>query len=462
MKAEQSEFKLINPYLTMDRKTIFKLRTVMLIALTVLLTGLAFGVPIHFILGGSAGINLAAAGAAASSSSGMDTKNTGTKSPSLLRPAIFNKIIELRPAKFPMDTMLREIGQDEKIGSWEHKWYAADIRGFQDTVVTGFTTGASGVRTLTVTNIHIWAVDDMAFFPDVNGNDGAGLVAAVVAINPATSTLSLYGMNVSSETLPTIADTSRVIRMGNAKNELDAQTTPYSVFPYDESNYAQIHMAQIEESLYSQLHEEKEVKFGIADQKNAALYSWRMDNEFTALFGVKKKFIDPVTGKLKYTSAGIIRYGLPVLQYTKSSGINDSTIQDWCQQIFDDNNGSDERIVFASSYLLKQLSKVSTIQKQLEAKSTNVIWGITFNRIETVFGVLNIRRHPILNYAGNYAYNGIVLDAANIGRSTFEVMNTQELELDKTGQRRAKAYRLSESWLLRVVNKNTHAIIKGV
>ena len=446
----------------MERKTIFKLRTLFLIGIAVLLTGLAFGVPIQFILGGAGMIHQAAAGAAASSTEGMTTTTTKTKSPDLLRPAIYNKIIELRPAKFPLDTILRQINEDEKIGSWEHKWYAADIRGFQDTVTTGFTTGASGVRTVVVSNVHIWAVDDMALFPDVNGSDFQPLVAAVVAINAATSTLSLYGINVSSDTLPTIANASKVVRMGNAKNELDAQTTPYSVYPYNESNYAQIHMAQIEESLYNQLHTEKEVNYGIADLKNAALYSWRMDNEFTALFGAKRKWIDPVSNKEKYTSAGIIRFGLPTLQYTKSSGINDSTIQDWCQQIFDDNNGSDERIVFASSYLLKQLSKVSTVQKQLEAKSTNVIWGITFNRIETVFGVLNIRRHPILNYAGNYMYNGIVLDIANIGRSTLEVMNTTKLDLDKTGQRRADAYRLSESWLLRVVNKNTHAIIKGV
>ncbi|MFR6635429.1 MAG: hypothetical protein ACLUQ6_12740 [Alistipes onderdonkii] len=59
-----------------------------------------------------------------------------------------------------------------------------------------------------------------------------------------------------------------------------------------------------------------------------------------------------------------------------------------CSDVFCGNNGSERRIMFYGKDFGRQMAGASTVQKQLEAGSTEVVFGITFHRISTPDGEL--------------------------------------------------------------------------
>lgn len=74
----------------------------------------------------------------------------------------------------------------------------------------------------------------------------------------------------------------------------------------------------------------------------------------------------------------------------------------------------------------------STVQKQLEAGSTEVVFGITFHRISTPDGELLMKPHDLLNEYG-YSKAAIVIDPANVYRAIQKPLEATELDRDKTG-----------------------------
>ena len=108
---------------------------------------------------------------------------------------------------------------------------------------------------------------------------------------------------------------------------------------------------------------------------------------------------------------------------------------------------------------MANLMKVDTVLKQIEAKSTEVVYGIRFNKIETNHGVLLFKRHPLLALAG-WSERGIVLDLNYIEKHTFKPMATRKLSLKESGQRNVDAVVIEETTGLILRYPDTHAIIK--
>ena len=408
-----------------------------------------------------------ATGAAASSQETVTTDVTSSKSSTLLSEDISKKITMIKPSQVPLDTILRNIGQSTPSSAWEVKFYEVDVRGVQDTLKKAFDTSSSGtydsstgIHTLYVTSPHIWSVDDNLLIQGVSGSDSMDLVVHVVAKNAVTGTLSvvpLNGLGDDGNDLPDIPAGTSITRIGNSKNELDAQTTPYANFPQSLYNYNQIHMCQIEESFFDKLHN-KEVKWDMADMQAQAIYDMRRMMEFTSLFGVRKKLYDPIGEDYIYHSGGLIRYITNSVEYNEGAITNDDFV-DITKSIFVGNAGSDTRVLFAGSSFLSDLQKAGTIQKQVEAGKVAVKWGVKFTEIETIYGYLLIKHHQLLDDVG-WTKKGICLDISNIEKHTFVPMATTKLEFNKTGVKKANAVRLDETFSLITRYGATHAIIE--
>ena len=252
-----------------------------------------------------------------------------------------------------------------------------------------------------------------------------------------------------------IAD--QAVCIGPAKAEKDAQTTPYGILPDKSWNYSQIFMEQVEQSVYEALHK-KEVEWGLKDFKAQSIFDLRESMEFTTLFGYRNKIFDPDDADYKYMTGGVTRYIDTELEYTLNS-ITDKNFVSWTKTMFTGNSGSDTRYFFVGSGLNQQLHSVGTITKQLEAKSTEVKYGITFSKIETNFGVFYIKHHPLLDRAG-WTNNGLILDLNNIEKFVFKPMEVRELELKKSGQRNVDAFVIDEAFGLALRYPDTHAIVK--
>lgn len=434
----------------------------------VLTIGALMGGDLFGILSVAPGLMLGmAAGAADVLEGETPTTDTGrAASTSLYLDNISKKITEIKPAATPLDTILRNIGMVVPVKAWKTDWYQVDTRGISDTLAQGFDTSASGtydsttgIHTLEVTNIHIWSVDDNILVQDVAGADGGDLIVNIVSKNTTAKTMGVIpvnGFGVDAKDLPDIPQGTTLIRIGNAKSELDAQTAPYTTYPQPDYNYCQIHMSQIEQSLYDKLHD-KEVNWDITDFRAQSLYDLRRSMELTSLFGARGYVYDPEGNDYKYFSNGITRYITKSLGYTDGSLSNDQ-FMGWCEDIFVGNAGADQRIVFAGSDLLKQIMSVTFVQKQLESNKTQVLFGIKFNQIESNFGTLLWKHHNLLNDVG-WSKKAIVLDINNIERHVFKPMQIEELLLKQSGQRNANAYRIDEAFCLATRYDDTHAII---
>lgn len=397
----------------------------------------------------------------------VTTEKAKEVSPDLLRPDISKKITKIMPAAAPLDTLIREAGAHEKTTGLDFKFYSSELRPFKDKLEEAFTRPGTlpsdGVYSLTVANGKVWQTDDDFIFHGVNGEDGLPLVAHI--IEKESDTIKVIFLNGADETgqpegsVPpeSIADETEIGRLGNAKAELDAQTDPYGHLPTDRWNYSQQHMAQVEESLWQKIHS-KEVDWDIRDMQTLSLFDLRCKMEATSWFGVRRKVFDPKGDDYKYHSGGVIRFIDRKIEIP-AGDITDKSFAGWCKQIFVGNAGSDRRYMFIGSDLNERLSEVPHISKQIDGKSTEVVFGLTFNKVETNFGVLLFRHHQLFNYHG-FKESAVVLDLNNIRKRVFDPMKVRKLDLMSSGIKKANAYVLEEHFGLETRYADTHAILQ--
>lgn len=413
------------------------------------------------------GLIWATAAAGAVTMETPDTVVATAASSDLLLNTISKKITEMKPSRNPLDTILRNVNLTSKVQSWKTEWYSSDVRGISTTVSVSFDTSASGtvdstgdINTITVTDIHIFAVDDNVLVQGINGGDAKELVLHIVAKNTAAKTISVIAVNgigVDEDLVPDIPSTTTIIRIGNSKNENDAQTTPYTTFPQKTYNYCQIHMAQIEEGAYLALHA-KEVNWDVTDYRMQALYDMRRSFELTSLFGARGYKYDPEGEDWKYFSGGIYRYADGALEYAPGA-MTERKFNDWARDIFTGNAGSDTRVLFAGKDLMSDMMSVSSVVKQIEAKGTEVKFGVKFNMIETSFGTLAVKHHDLFNDVG-WAAKGMVLDVNNIERHVFKPMAVTKIDLIGSGQKNANAWKIDEAFCIATRYPATHFIIE--
>lgn len=410
-----------------------------------------------------------AAGAGAVSGDTVTREVTDAKSDELLAQAISDKITELKPSATPVDTILRELVKNElsispTIKSWEYKYYSVDSRGFTDAVDTEVAAATANraegyTFEVIVGAVHIWNVDDVCAFVGVDGASGTGeFVGHVTSINTSTNTLTMIAVNgtgTNGADNPLIAAATVMIWLGNAKHELDAQTDPYHIFPQPEVNFAQRFMAQVEESLFM-FDADKEVKWNINDHRIQAMYAYRMGQELATLFGAKgyKK----IGNDYYHHMNGITKLVTGTTTYTDAS-MAKADLYKWSKAIFSGNSGSEKRYVFGGGDWMQQFSALEPVEKQMNASNTEVVYGITFNKIITNFGILMVMHHDLFNSIG-WGKKALVLDLANIERVTRKNMETRKLELVKSGQRYANAYVLDETITVATRYPDTHKIIQ--
>ena len=415
------------------------------------------------------GISMAAAGAAATVEG--TTPNTKTaKDAGITDDVISQKITQMRPSANPLDTILRKTRKVIQAPSWQYEFYTSDIRGVQDSLSAAYDKDNANhyisdgqgniVHKLVVSNPHIWSVSDTGRFKDINGGNSRPLVFRVVKKDSSNSTLyavAINGTGTSYNEFPDIASGKELTRLGAAKDDLAAQHSPYATYPDKSYNFAQRFMAQVEQGIIAELHK-KEINWGYNDYRLQALYDMRRTMELSTLFGERGKIYDPELEAEVYHTGGLTTFIEKAIEYTTDS-IANSDFAAWGRDIFQGNSGSDQRVFFAGDDLMVQLAKVGTIEKQLEAGNTKVVYGIRFNRIETSFGELLIYNHELLREVG-WSAKGIVLDMNNIDRHVMRGLKTKDLNLDESGQKHAKAQTIEEIFGLALRYPETHAIVQ--
>ena len=397
----------------------------------------------------------------------VTTEVAKDKSENLLRPDISKQITKIMPAAAPLDTLIREAGAHEKTNSLDFKFYSSELRPFQDELDAAFTLGSEAASyDLTVKSIQMWQKDDGLILHGVNGADGLPLAGHIINVDRSDSKVTVVWLNgwnptnssygEGSKPPASIADETKLGRLGNAKAELDANTDPYGHIPTDRFNYVQYHMAAVEESIWQAMHA-KEVPWDIKDMQNLQLFDLRCQMEATSWFGVRRLVYDPIRNVKKYHTGGVVRFIENQIELP-SGAMTDDWFATATKKIFTGNAGSDTRYLFVGSNLNEKMMKVDYIKKQIDGKSTEFKYGLTFKKVETNFGNLLIKHHEGFNTRG-FADAGVVVDMNNIRKRVFEPMRVREIDLMSSGIRKAKAYVIEETFGLEVRYADTHALL---
>ena len=373
------------------------------------------------------------------------------------------KLVLVRPQDTPIDTFTRTIANNVKSEAWEAGGWEIGTRETRDTVATAYVAGTSTANQLVVDNVDMWKPGDTFVINAYSSSadqgpmtDGSGnpVQCLVKSVDSANNKLVVQRVGTLSATLPNVGEDYILCRLSPAVSELEASVEGYAIQPSDRKYYNQTHMCQVEESVIHSLLKKK-VAMDFSVYKEQTIWDFKRGMELANLFGVGG-LSKNAKGELVHLSTGLW------WQMNQQSTVDFSqamTDQNWNaigKAIFEGNNGADRRLLFAGNALLEQIANAKSYQKQLEAKNTEMVLGLRVYKIETPFGELLVKPMGSL-FEGYFSKCGMVIDPNYVKKFIMEPLQTTNLDLNKTGQRRVdNAVRMHETYSLFLENLPCH------
>lgn len=391
------------------------------------------------------------------------------------KSTISQKLAKINPARTPLDTVLRNISSGTT-KSDKYEFYSIISRGIACKVKSSTIEDKVIIIELE-SGIHHLSKDGDLMVPTYNVSSGAAeatdkdsaamvpLVLHIVDIDYVKKTISAVAVNAAPIALP--AETV-MYRMASAKDQDAAISNDPHATPTKDYNYCQRNIMTVSENAFQAL-QEKEIEFGMAEFKEQAFLDFRYQAETQTIFGPRtlvdgvvdgENFIDPITQKRKLHMRGLLDFNIQNVTIPRNDP--DAAINSMMEQMFSVNNGSDERIMLYGAGFATFLANSNIWTKQMDAKSTEVIFGIRWKTIESNFGVLRCIYHPALSLLGPYTDCAIIIDPTNIRRVDQIKLHQRKLDLQTAGIRNSMDVLLEESWTLEVVNPSTHGLVRLV
>jgi hypothetical protein len=410
------------------------------------------------LAGGGAVFAMAGPGSGVSGTMTVEGIRESAEGDMILANDLDRLIVKVRPSDVPLDTLTREIGNIRTVASEEAGGYEVGTRDIADKVMVAYA-GGGKVANIEVEKVDMWQNNETLTVDRVMGADNKELQLYIIGKNPVANTIQVIAVNpdgsVGNPNIPAIAANATLLRKSKAMSELDAQTDAFGMLPGTRINFCQIHMTQVEMSVLAALRK-KEVNLDFGVYKEQNIWEMKRAMELTNLFGVKGRVNNPNSNNnVVFMSDGVWWQMSETSTYDRNVTPTNKFFVGLTKEIFDGNNGSDTRMLLAGPNLIEYLSQVEAYSKQVEAKNTEIVHGIRFQRIETNFGSLLVKPMSGL-FTGIRSDYGMVIDPNFLRKDVYEPLQTQELELNKTGQRRADAVRLLENYCLFLENLPTH------
>jgi len=396
----------------------------------------------------------------------VTTTEVNDKAPELNMEYVARKIAIMNPYATPLLTLLSG-KRSSKTGAIKTSFYDVDVEVLEDAVADDYINTGDGdlIADITVGNISIWAVGDTALFVEIAGGDSKPFAALVIEVSKAENTISVKPLNgiagsgttadeiIVPKSIP--ADTN-VLKMGNASTELAFGLSPIiTSVPGKDFNYCQSFMAQVEESTFQSMHKQ-ETEWGMTEMQKTKLLNMKARMEYSYLFGYRGLSLDD-EGRERYTANGIVRYFDNNFTY---STIDDAVFAGWMERIFAEKGSSDEKFMFAGNNVIKSLMALGLFKGGSGRNIVNKD-GVNFYKVESPFGALYVRSHPMLR-VGSLKDSVLTVDIANIYEKEFVGLTITELDLKKAGVSNVKSRVLQKVSCPIVRYAKTHSFITKV
>ena len=377
-------------------------------------------------------------------------------SPDLIKDPVERTVIQIRPYANVLDTILSYVGS-EKINNLEYEYWQIASRDLEYTVgLTEQYWDANKEKPYgylyLVGNDQVNPTDNIL----IEGNgDGDELVLYVAAVQNTTATINgvantacqkltvttdadqaVEGTsgNVGKYSIPSVAYGTKAYLLGRSADELDTTSPAIEYVPTKKKGYAQIFKTEITLSNYAKMAD-KDVKWDMSEIEEEAMFDYRRTKEKSFLFGRMGKVYDNVKRRWIYRCDGIFRNVLKAQggAYTVYCGqttqVNaNNVITDMMKEVFVGNNGAKERFMLAGSDAVARLTKLMGVaNKQQGALETEVIMGITWSKIVSPFGTLNLVSHPIFDETPYKEY-ALVIDPQFLKKKEVLALDRQEVD----------------------------------
>lgn len=399
--------------------------------------------------------------------------------------ALDEKVMKIRPMSTPLEQITRGKG-GRHINSMRTRYYSVGTRPVYTTLKTAVEAQTSGDRTTIVpVDGNMFTEDDTIRVVGVkathkeNGTeyeDGEivpDLMLKVIGIDEKTGDLTVFAVNgdldadKQSILVPAIEAGTRLVRMGKACSELDAQTGMFTTMPTPEEQYCQNFMLQVEQSTFEKLWK-NEANWTFADIEEEAVYDFKLTRELTSLFGVKNKIQHKSKKNQKtYFTMGIwwmagkdITLGHWVTDDKTGEEklvIDEADLVDFSKDLFIGVASTKRKVLFAGSDLVAGISKIKS--ERFRAKETVAIWDLRFTSFKTDFGEVLLIHHELFDQVG-MSDCGFALEDGYLEKRVFLSFEKSVLDLKKSGLRNSDATVLQEVSCLVLKNAKAHARVQ--
>jgi hypothetical protein len=394
----------------------------------------------------------------------LTTTITRENAPGLLRNAIDERIVKIRPMATPIDQLSRCAGA-RSCNAMKVDYYAVDIKPISAKLRSAVEHGDMGgldeddaplTMTLDTDQNTIFSPTETLLVPSAITTDGSEpMVLYVTAVTP--DAVSVVWVNApqnerTKSSFEQLAVGTEVVRMGRAATELDVQTAQFEALPKKKTNNCQIFKMQVEQSTFQKLAN-KEVGWNFSDQEEVAIIDMRQGMEKNFIFGSRAVITEPGKNEEIYLTGGIWNQTNKQFAYNPDN-LSANDLIDLCRQAFTGTGGANRKILIGGSGLIEALSKIK-YDKTLDAGATFTKWGIEFKEIRSNFGSLYVLHSEIFDQCG-HADDGFVLDPDCMTKYCHVPFHTETLNLRSSGQRNTDAIVITEASCLVLRHPDSH------
>jgi hypothetical protein len=274
----------------------------------------------------------------------------------------------------------------------------------------------------------------------------------------ANGTLKVTAINVAGGLVPSIADNAVIKRSANAVGELKARGENKTLVPANRYNLIQRFTAEVSEGYIRSMLDAK-TDFSTKDQNYRRMYDIRTGHAKSGYFGTRAVVYSQAEKENVQYQQGIYHQLTKNLDWTSAGGITNNLWIDWCNLLFADNSGSSDRYVFAGRNLIAAISKIPSVEKQLDANQVEIVAGVKLSKVDTMFGTLYIKHDKVFDLMG-HENNGVALDLEYIIKRPFMPLTSRELDLRKAGISNENATFIEEMYCLETRYLDAHAKIR--
>lgn len=431
------------------------------------------------------GVAMAAAPAAtALEGAGKTVNNEGGQTRSNVEPNgdpefyakdVDQEIAKIRPQSTVIDTMTRQIAKRRSVKAMEVKVYEMGSRVLATTLASEVTKQSSGSTTvLNLADPKAFTYGDQLLVQGVKGykEDGvtqgdADLVLLVTGTEEATGKPIVVAVNGLKDDagnntwLPAIASGKKVIRMGKACAESDAQVPAFALVPTSRTNYCQNYMFQIKQSIIDRMSD-KEVPFSFTDLEREAIYDMKRGQELSRLFSTKQVVWHPSKNEQMFNTEGLWwqakkDYSLVTDSY---GSVTASSMVDFMEFLNTGMGaGSKKKILVAGSKLISGLTKMELDKLQVLKQDIEKLWNVEFTGFSAFAGKLLAVHSELFDEVGMEDC-GLVIDPDEVTLATFMPFTRTQLELKKSGQSNSEAVVFQQIDCVYVANPYTACRVK--